>query len=340
MEIIQRPSPYARFIAPVLTRDFVLLDIGCSGGIDPVWREFGTHLTAIGIDANVAEIERLKVTEANPRISYEAGLVGVPADDPILQRRAGLSPWGRNPWSRLAVSRTQTVTAEQIEKLSIAKKTEINAWDKTELSCRTIYLPTFFLAYNLNSIDFLKIDIDGNDFDVLQSIEKDLFDREILGVCAEVNFFGSHSPTEHTFHNTDRLMKAAGFELFALTLRTYSGAALPSRYVLSFPAQSVTGRPLQGDAVYLRDLCSPEWSGTARSFGADKLLKLSALFSLMGLPDCAAEVLITFPDEFNGLDVNHALDLLAADAQPDVPDPLGYKDYMRLFEKNDPSFYP
>jgi len=39
----------------------------------------------------------------------------------------------------------------------------------------------------------------------------------------------------------------------------YAHAALPGQYKHNFPAQSLSGRPLQGDALCLRDLASEEF---------------------------------------------------------------------------------
>ena len=36
-----------------LLSEFMLIDIGCSGGIDAVWRGFGPRLRALAIDPNV-----------------------------------------------------------------------------------------------------------------------------------------------------------------------------------------------------------------------------------------------------------------------------------------------
>ena len=39
---------------------FTLVDVGCSGGIEPIWRIFGDRFAAIGFDASVAECRRLE----------------------------------------------------------------------------------------------------------------------------------------------------------------------------------------------------------------------------------------------------------------------------------------
>ena len=56
----------------------------------------------------------------------------------------------------------------------------------------------------LETVDFLKVDVDGPDLDVIESAGEMLADRQVLGVAAEVNWFGSANPSEPTFHNTDR----------------------------------------------------------------------------------------------------------------------------------------
>jgi hypothetical protein len=80
--------------------------------------------------------------------------------------------------------------------------------------------------------------------------------------------------------------------LFGITQRLYSLAALPQRYELPFPAQSVRGRPFQGDALYLRDLGYPNAIHPFR-LTRQKVLKLAALFDVFDKPDHAAEVLIS-----------------------------------------------
>ena len=48
---------------------------------------------------------------------------------------------------------------------------------------------------------------------------------KVLGLGLEVNFDESEDDTEHSFHNTNRLMRSLGFDLFGLSVRRYSLAA-------------------------------------------------------------------------------------------------------------------
>ncbi len=91
----------------------------------------------------------------------------------------------------------------------------------------------------------------------------------------------------------DRFLKAHGFELLTLSTRRYSVSALPSRF-LRGAGPTETGRILQGDALYARDLASGLYDDFANALGAEKLVNLMAIFAIFDLPDCAAELALKF----------------------------------------------
>jgi Methyltransferase FkbM domain len=335
-------TPVLAYLAEVAAdTEFMLLDVGCSGGIDTVWRRFGSRLRAIAIDPNLAEIDRLKRAETHSGIQYVAAFAGLPADHPFARRKAGRSDWGRSPWDRLSAARS--LRGMQDRQLSGAEKTAANLWPDVELAdaSRPLVVPEYLLERGIENVDFLKIDIDGKDLDVLHSFDSTLDRLGVLGVGLEVNFHGSDADTDHTLHNTDRYMKAQGYELFNVTVRRYSLAALPGRYLLSVPAQTRFGRPLQGDALYIRDLGNPEHRGVAERLRPAKLQNLIAVFAAFNLPDCAAEIALVYRKALAEVcDVDRVLDLLAAQAQGNVERPLTYREYMDAFDRGDPMFFP
>jgi FkbM family methyltransferase len=342
MEGTAAHTPVLPYLAEVAAdTEFMLIDIGCSGGIDTVWRRFGPRLRAIGFDPDLAEINRLKRAETHSGIQFVAAFAGIPSDQPFAQRKAGRSDWGRNPWDRLSAAHSFSEMKKR--QLSGAERTVANLWPDVELAdaSRPIAVPEYLRERGIQNVDFLKIDIDGKDLDVLHSFDSALERLGVLGLGLEVNFHGSDADTDHTLHNTDRYMKAQGFELFNLTVRRYSLAALPSRYLLNVPAQTEFGRPLQGDALYIRDLGNPERRELAERFPPGKLLNLVAIFAAFNLPDCAAEIAVSYRKALAEVsDVDRVLDLLAAQAQGDVERPLTYREYMEAFDRHDPMFFP
>lgn len=344
MEGMGESIEFAAFAARGLGSEmFVLIDVGCSGGINPNWRAFGESLIAHGFDPNISECRRLTELETLPGVVYIPAFVGLPDAHPVLAKKKGRDYWSHNPWARLSVARTLEIDKKQRASLSETEKRDLNLWKEVELADfkDRIFLPKYFEKGEIRDIDFVKVDVDGPDYDILQSIADDLEQMSILGVGIEVNFFGSDNGSDHTFHNVDRFMREHGFELFDLSIRKYSLRSLPAQYVNEFPGRTIFGRPLQGDALYVRDLCAPEWNEYAASCSVPKLLKLSAIFSLFGLPDCAAEVLQDFRTRLSTcIDIDAGLNLLAEQAQLGSNEILGYEDYLAEFEADSTRFYP
>ena len=190
----------------------------------------------------------------------------------------------------------------------------------------------------LATVDFLKVDVDGPDLEVLESAREVLGERQVLGVGLEVNWFGSANPTEHTFHNTDLFLREQGYALFGITFRNYSRTDLPAPFAHEFYAQTRFGQPYQGDAIYVRDLAATENLDLADSYPAEKLVKLACVYELIGLPDCAAEVLNCFRTRLAAFgDVEELLDALTP---PLLGEQLTYREYIAKFEAAPHLFLP
>ena len=319
---------------------FTVVDIGCSGGISPTWRQFGATLCAWGFDPDVQDVERVRQEETLDGVTYVAAYAGLEPSHPFHTKRGAGEPWSRNPWGRLSVAYALDVLRQRT--LTNPQRTEANIWSDVELATesQTVVVPEHLVANGVASVDFLKIDVDGVDLEVLHSFDPALESLQITGACLEVNFFGSECETDNTLHNTDRFMKAHGFELFNLTLRRYSMAALPRPFVSHVPSPTTSGRVLQGDAIYFRDLGSDEHADFSKALAPGKILNLICAFAVCNLPDCAAEVAIRFEESISPLcSVARVLDLLAAQAQADQEVKLSYAELLSRFDAQDPMFF-
>ncbi len=329
-------SAFTSLVAQGLGRArFSLLDVGCSGGIDPRWRAFGAALRALAIDPSVAECERLRQAETNRDIDYVTAFVAATPTARIDLERGQASPLIFRIRDRLSFMRTTELRQERLGKAGTEDRLRHNAWEMTQLADHTkpIVVPALLAERGWSDLDYLKIDIDGSDFDVLQTFDNRFGTLGVLGVQLEVNFVGTGSDQEHAFHNTDRFMRRQGYELFRLDVRTYSSRALPARYIWPTPAETLTGRPFQGEAYYARDI-------DASGLDAAKRAKLAAIYSAWSVPDMAAELLLAERQSLATIvDVDKGLDLLALQAQSDRGTRLGYQAYMRTFESDAPSFY-
>ncbi len=284
-------SSFPALIAQSLkTEKFRLLDIGCSGGLDPLWRGFEPRLQALGIDASVTECKRLAGLERNPDVAYVAAFAARSADKPIDISAGPAAPLIMKMRDRLSFMRTREIRDARLKQASTEEQLRHNAWEMTGLAdpARPVVPPDLLAERGWSELDYIKLDVDGADFDILQSFTGRFDPMRVIAVQLEVNFVGTGDPGEHSFHNTDRFMRAHGFDLFRLDVRNFSVRALPARYIWPTPAETVSGRPFQGEAYYARDVLAT----TGPALGIEKLAKLAAVFSAWQVPDAAAELLL------------------------------------------------
>lgn len=334
--------------ASLKQENFALVDVGCSGGIEPIWRLFGDRFAAIGFDASASECRRLQAEETSPRVHYVSGFVGIPEDHPFVRRAAGKPRQEGDFMGRTSCMAVLEQRAKKLADASDREKMQHNLWSSTELAdaAKPVFVVPTLQEYGFSSVDFLKIDIDGPDFEVLNSLDGMFEKLGILGVRLEVCMYGGTDDTQHTFHNTDRFMRGQGYPLVRLDNRAYSMRSLPSRFAITMPAQTVSGRIFQAEAFYARDIVDEKFKPIAAAMSTEKIAKLAAIYSAWEQPDAAAEILLAYRERLSELfDVDKALDILAAqtqyaDGEKDEAEILSYRDYMKVFESDPPEFYP
>lgn len=312
-----------------------LLDIGCRGGIDEKWRVLGDYLEAYAIDPIINEIEELKQNEKNNFVHYFSCYIGLKEDNELVKNKNG-NFCGNNPWASLSSWQLGEIMAKAND--TEETKKEQNRWGELQLADESeLYsVDDFINKFTKNGIDFIKLDIDGADFFALLSAKDTLSSGDVLGLDLEVNFYGTDNETDHTFHNTDRLVRKYNFELFNLDIRKYTRAALPDKFIYNFPAQTHKGSPMQADAFYMKNVNFIDKN--TKWFEPFKLLKMAIIYELYGLNDCAAEIFVNYRKILeNVIDVDKALDLLTPLFNGKE---ITYKEYMDMIHNNPEILYP
>jgi len=315
---------------------FVLADIGVSGGLAIHWREFEPDLCAFGFDPLVRECERLNRAERNPKVRYfdrYIGWDGYRALFPDSMERDAVQGWTNQPFPRTSAARLQHAQAAPVDQY-------YNSGDpKLVYTSQRVSLDAFFKEHSSARVDFLKIDTDGHDYEVLCGARQVLEEHQVLGLLVETQFHGVSHPHSNLFSNIDRLLREHGFSLFDLEAYRYTRGVLPGHFVYRLPAQTREGQILAGDALYLRDAAAPGYEDRWRCvLSESKLLKLVCLFEKFGLADCAAELLELKREALTGkVDVPQLLDLLAAELYPGMG---SYGEVNRRFRETPERFYP
>jgi FkbM family methyltransferase len=311
---------------------FFLLDVGCSGGIESRWRAFRDRLRAIGFDPLVAEIDRLNAANTHPGIRYEAAFVVCPDYDGLFPpeiRNDPIAAQSNQPFPRVSAAAVmRRMTTSYIQEV-------FNAGAPIVRTDRTVSLDDYVPPDDHARVDFIKIDTDGHDIEVLLGAKAILSAGGVIGLSVEMQFHGSTHEAANTFSNIDRLLRKNGFTLFDLVTHRYSRAELPAPFSIDLPAQTTSGQVLWGEAIYFRDLGARNYERMwPYEITQERVMKLACLFDLFELPDCAAELLVNrggflAPSVRDGL-----LDLLASGA------PGSYAAHMAAFEKDHTLFYP
>ena len=279
-----------------------VVDVGASGGIDSYWAEFRGQLEAVGFDPLVVEVERLR-SIAPEGVRYVAAWVT--SNTPFV---AGDRP------STQFFSRTSAVRAAELGGLDFARE-HYNAGAPIVYADERIVLDEYFAEDDQRRIDFLKVDTDGGDYDVLRGADDMLRTGGVLGLAVEGQFHGAVADDANLFSNIDRYLRARGFALFDLEVNRYSRSALPSPFALEIPAQTLTGQVSWGEAIYFRDLGDPGYEATwAFVPSQTDVYKLMCLFEIFGLVDCAAELVLKYRELVgDGPSRTRFLDILASE---------------------------
>ena len=268
----------------------MLVDVGVSGGISSHWRIFEPKFRAYGFDPLVSECERLTRQERNANVVYHSAYISSGVNE--AQMDAQSSQASARVWTNEAFARTSAVRAMRVASMNFAQLH--NAGAEIVLADRRYSLDEFFRSRPGESVDFLKVDTDGHDFEVLRGAKSMLTAHPVLGVLVEGLFHGEINANANVFANIDSFLRNEGFSLFDLEPYRYTRAALPGHFIMPMPGPTREGQIVWADVLYLRDVAAPgyvkQWNIT---LSTEKIVKLACLFELFGMPDCAAEVLIT-----------------------------------------------
>jgi FkbM family methyltransferase len=144
----------------------------------------------------------------------------------------------------------------------------------------TTTLDTFCEEEGLEAIDFLQIDVQGADLNVLQGATQML--KTVLAVQVEVEFSHLYQG-QPLFADVDMFMRERDFTLFDLSHSTRIRSLSPIHTMVH------PGQLLWGDAFYFCDLLQEREMVHLKT--PDQLLKLACIADVMEFSDYALEIL-------------------------------------------------
>ncbi len=300
-----------------------IVDVGARWGYNAEWDVFKPYLHVYCFEPDAEECKRLNAT-SEPYVKYLPYALGRDAGEAVLYEAklsasTGLYKTNSSYFSRL-LNRDNGITVAE-----------------TTLTVHT--LTEALQEFGVESIDFIKLDVEGAELDVLQGGKPYVEHPALVGILTEVRFQEEINGCP-IFWQMDQHVRQSGFRLYDLKFHYQSRHALPypglANYRTTdgqrFFAYTTHGQMMDGDALYFRDLLVPANRQSRASASVSRLLKAAAFYELYCLNDCAAELIIEHREQLaSKVDCDRLLDLLT----PPAANSQGYKAYVaRYFDPN------
>lgn len=251
-----------------------VLDVGARGGLHHVFDELARYVHAIGFEPDAEEYQALE--RAGRSVPYRSAsflplALGAETGSAVLHlcrsrgasslRQPNVALLSRFPDAgRFTVERTTTVNLVSLDSLTRSADPKIH-----------------------HPVDFLKLDAQGAELDILTGARETL--RDVVGLEVEVEFAEMYLG-QPLFRDVDRFVAEHGLKLFKLRRMEWV------RNTVTEGWRSSAGQIIHGDALYLRD---PLDGGAWRPTDARQAEALIAIACVYDLHDFAVELASTGP---------------------------------------------
>lgn len=282
MGVLKGINPNPRLTKALIERQIfnknklTVIEVGARGGFEDLWIVYKDQIQLIGFEADEDECIRLNKQSSNNQNKY------YPA---ILDRNRSLKKFYITSYP----PSSGFYKPDQIFWSRFPDYKNIKV-EKT-ISVDTVNLDFFLKENHIPTIDFIKLDVEGAELDILEGA-KGILKKSVIGLSVEVEFFPTHIG-QSVFSDVDNYLRSIGFILFDLTLNRHARKVLSGNSFYKTPGPTIKGQVLWGQAVYLKDAVS-ELQKSKKSFkfwNRTRILKLASFMELINLQDCAIELM-------------------------------------------------
>jgi FkbM family methyltransferase len=224
-------------LVELLGRNLTVADVGCRWGASELWSAFGSRVTVLGFDPDAEECARLARAYRGPAdirfLPVALGPAGGAATLYLTREPACSSLYPPDP--EALRQRPELFCIEPVGTASIELRT----------------LDDCTAGAGLDRIDFLKLDTQGSELDILRGAERCLGTVRALEVEVEFNEIYEGQPL---FGDVDRFLRQRGFVLWRLGNLVHYGLAEARSDAVGHEVQYFDSRPVpvpvQGGQLY------------------------------------------------------------------------------------------
>lgn len=248
----------------LLREPFRLVDIGVQGGVHRRWLALGDFLDVWGFDPLPDMIEKLK--GANPKHRYHAIGIGHEDGERLFERTANSCNSAFLP----AIAAESDIGRDKNGNLP-------SYWHRAQIRrLDTLHAERWFPA-----VDFLKMDCEGFEINILKGAQRFLRESGVFGIESETHFLANPQFPRSHFVELYEQIAPLGFEVYDLELIAPMGFEIcgPGRH----PGQ---GQPNTFDFLFLGSAFKAQSEASV-----DRLIKMIVTSEVCGLPYLARELI-------------------------------------------------
>jgi len=238
-------------------------DIGCREGFASYWKWYHDQIELIGFEADMEECDRLTQKAQKVSTGFRMRFYPYALHQDCRKRKFYIT--------------NSPASSGFYPPNGLVKR----LWsDEDTRVIKTVEQETINLDSLNMGFDFIKLDTEGCELDILRGAEETL--KSALGVTVETEFTPMHEG-QPVFRDVDQFMISHGFELFELVPYLFGRKTLPRPETIG---GAQWGQVIVGQALYLRDGYEllDDWA-------AIKVLKLASFMELFCLRDCVIELI-------------------------------------------------
>lgn len=236
------------------------------------WSIFAPHLTIYGFDADADACKKMNEDLELKQIDWK-------------EKHIPLALWNTPGQATLYITKHPGSTSLYKPSKSYMERYMGNSSYMELVSTVEIEVTTldaFFQSGKINEIDFLQVDVQGSDLQVLEGASW-LLQNSILAIKVEVEFTRLYS-NQPLFRDVDMYLSNQGFTLLDLANMHHD-----HRRSVPIGTERHPGTLIWADAFYFRDLIQEDSSMHLKT--PDRILKLACIADVLDFTDYAAELL-------------------------------------------------
>lgn len=237
------------------------------------WDIFAPHLSIYGFDADAEACHQMNTEIAAQENNW-------------IEHHFPCALWNTNGKATLYKTRNPACTSLYPPNSDYTERFTTNAImmelvDTEEINVST--LDSFLTEHSDICFDYLQIDVQGGDLNVLEGATNTL-EKSVLAMSVEVEFFQLYQ-NQPLFGDVDNYLRKKGFTIFDIG-KIYRA----NRQLAAVMSHNHPGQPIWSDVYYVRDLIQSDINNQSRN--PEQIFKLACIADTLNFIDYSMELLV------------------------------------------------